>query len=348
MDIAASIQAVTEDIILRIGYTAYRLTNAKNLVMAGGVALNCAANGRLLREGPFESIWVQPAAGDAGGALGAALFHWYQTLGKPRECGVRDKQNASLLGPSFNSTEVREILDGIGAVYEYLSEDSDLFERIAGYLAEEKTVGWFQGRMEFGPRALGSRSILGDPRSPKMQAMMNLKVKYRESYRPFAPAILEEHAGDWFDMGSIQGSPYMLFVFSVLEKRRLQISEECVQIMKHDPNLQSRLSVLRSTVPSVTHVDFSARVQTVKLTDSPRFHSLLSAFHRRTGCPLLINTSFNVRGEPIVCTPLDAYRCFIATNIDVLVIENCVLKREDLSSSELVQANEYLRAIEPD
>ena len=348
MNIAASIQAVTEDIVLRIGNRAHRLTGKKNLVMAGGVALNCVANGRLLREGPFDAIWVQPAAGDAGGALGAALFHWYQTLGKSRGSESGDRQKGSLLGPAFDNTDVCSELDRIGAVYECVTDEATLSDRIASYLAEEKVVGWFQGRMEFGPRALGARSILGDPRSPRMQATMNLKVKFREIFRPFAPAVLEEHASDWFDMGANKDSPYMLFVFPVREERRLALSDHDQHIMEHDPDLRSRLNVLRSIVPSITHVDYTARVQTVKSTDNLRLHSLLTAFYRRTGCPLLVNTSFNVRGEPIVCTPADAYRCFIATNIDVLVIENCVLTRGNIPPSEVLDANKYLLAIEPD
>jgi carbamoyltransferase len=328
MDLAASIQSVTEEIVLRMGRDLHRRTGMKNLVLAGGVALNCVANGRLLAEGPFDAIWIQPAAGDAGGALGAALFVWHQLLGKPRQADPGDSQQGSLLGPQFSSEDVRRFLDGARASYERLPDEEDLLAHTAELLAEGKVVGWFQGRMEFGPRALGARSILGDPRSADMQATMNLKIKFRESFRPFAPCVLRERAGEWFDLPRGQESPYMLLVAPVREDRRVDIPPERRRTMAEDPDLRNRVNVVRSEVPAVTHVDFSARVQTVDEGRNPRFHGLLRAFERLTGCPVLVNTSFNVRGEPIVCTPQDAYRCFLATGIDALVLEDVVLTKQ--------------------
>jgi carbamoyltransferase len=330
MDLAASIQAVTEEIVLRMGRDLHRRTGMKNLVLAGGVALNCVANGRLLAEGPFDAVWIQPAAGDAGGALGSALFVWHQLLGKPRRVDPEDAQQGSLLGPRFSSADVRRFLDGAGAAYERFEAEEDLLAHTAELLAEGKVVGWFQGRMEFGPRALGARSILGDPRSADMQATMNLKIKFRESFRPFAPCVLRERAGDWFDLPRDQGSPYMLLVAPVREDRRVEIPPEKRQTMAKDPDLRNRVNVVRSEVPAVTHVDYSARVQTVDEGRGPRFHGLLRAFERLTGCPVLVNTSFNVRGEPIVCTPEDAYRCFLATGIDALVLEDVVLTKQGM------------------
>jgi carbamoyltransferase len=331
MDLAASIQAVTEEVVLRMACEVHRQTRMKNVVLAGGVALNCVANGRLLREGPFDSLWIQPAAGDAGGALGAALFVWHQLLEKPRHPSPGDSQQGSFLGPQFTSDEVRHFLDANGAAYDHHPDETSLLEETAGLLAAEKVVGWFQGRMEFGPRALGARSILGDPRSPKMQAMMNLKIKFRESFRPFAPAVLQEHAHDWFEMSPGQESPYMLLVFPVRKEHHTAVPEDQQGVMASDPDLRRRVNVVRSTVPAITHVDYSARVQTVDEARNPRFHRLLQTFHRLTGCPMLVNTSFNVRGEPIVCTPQDAYRCFRATDMDALVLENCVLRKDKQS-----------------
>jgi carbamoyltransferase len=328
MDLAASIQAVVEEAILRVGHHVYRATGAKELVLAGGVALNCVANGRLLREGDFEDIWIQPAAGDAGGALGAALFIWYQLLNKPRQPTGRDSQRGSLLGPSFNTDQVEACLSERGASGQrFLSED-ELADHVAGLLADGKIVGWFQGRMEFGPRALGARSILGDPRSPEMQATMNLKIKFRESFRPFAPAVLREHASEWFDLSRDHESPYMLLVAPVLEHRRVHVNGEALHTMQRDPDLRNRVNIVRSEIPAVTHVDYSARLQTVDEERNPRFYRLLNAFNRLTGCPVLVNTSFNVRGEPIVCSPEDAYRCFLATDMDVLVLENVVVTKD--------------------
>jgi carbamoyltransferase len=331
MDLAASIQAVTEEIVMRMARDLHRQTGQKNLVMAGGVALNCVANGRLLREGPFENLWLQPAAGDAGGSLGAALFVWHQLLGRPRKVNGRDTQKGSFLGPRFSSDEIEEWLNGAGVNHQRFTEESSLVEHVAQLLAEEKVVGWFQGRMEFGPRALGARSILGDARSPAMQATMNLKIKFRESFRPFAPVVLQEHSADWFGLKPDHESPYMLLVAPVLEEHRVSVSDQEKQTMAQDPDLRHRVNVVRSTIPAVTHVDYSARVQTVDEERNPRFHRLMKTFYEMTGCPVLVNTSFNVRGEPIVCTPEDAYRCFLGTNMDALILEDIVVLKDAMT-----------------
>lgn len=327
LDLAASIQVVTEEIILRMARELHRQTRHKYLVLAGGVALNCVANGRLLREGPYKDIWIQPAAGDAGGSLGAALFVWHHLLGRPRHPGGRDSQKGSFLGPQFTSEQIRDFLERNEIIYDYLPNERELVDEVADLLARDKVVGWFQGRMEFGPRALGARSILGDPRSPKMQATMNLKIKFRESFRPFAPCVLQEHAHEWFALRPGQESPYMLLVAPVLDEHRVPIPEAEQRIMETDPDLRHRVNVVRSTVPAITHVDYSARVQTVDEWRNPRLARLLEAFHQQTGCPVLVNTSFNVRGEPIVCTPQDAYRCFLCTEMDALVLEDCLLHK---------------------
>ena len=322
MDIAASIQVVTEELVLGIVRYTHELTGMKNLVMAGGVALNCVANGRVLREGPFEGFWIQPAAGDAGGALGAALFAWHQLFDEPRTVKPQtDSQHGSLLGPRYANDEIQGFLEKTGAVFERHDDDNRLYDRVAELLADEKVVGHMGDRMEFGPRALGARSILGDPRSPKMQSVMNLKIKFRESFRPFAPAVLREHVHEFFDMRENEDSPYMLLVAPVRDEKRLKV----------DPSVEGldKLKQPRSVVPAITHVDYSARVQTVDEQRHPRFAGILRAFNERTGMPMLINTSFNVRGEPIVCTPEDAYRCFMATNMDVLVIESFVMLKEN-------------------
>jgi len=326
MDLARSIQDVTEIAMLRMANHVHRETGEKALCMAGGVALNCVGNGRILREGPFEKIWIQPAAGDAGGALGAALSVWYQYLVNDRspESFTRcqsDAMHGSLLGPRFTDQEIERYLTSVGASYQKL-DDRCLIHETARRLAEEKVVGWFQGRMEFGPRALGARSIIGDPRSPRMQSVMNLKIKFRESFRPFAPSVLRERVGDYFDMAC--DSPYMLLVAPVREHIRFAMTPDQERLFGID-----RLNVPRSTIPAVTHVDYSARVQTVRREDSPRYHALLSEFDRLTGCPVIVNTSFNVRGEPIVCTPEHAYRCFMRTGIDTLVLENFLLDKAD-------------------
>ena len=320
MDIAASVQEVTEEIVLSVARTLQKETDSENLCLAGGVALNCVANGRLQREGPFKNLWIQPAAGDAGGALGCALSAWYEYGNQPRVAQrTSDSMYGGYLGPSFSSQEVRTDLDRLGAKYTELDDDA-LYPHLAQLLSQDHVVGWFQGPMEFGPRALGARSIIGDARSPKMQSVMNLKIKYRESFRPFAPAVLAEHVGEFFNQET--ESPYMLIVAEVREERRIP----------PDPALEGafgieKLKQQRSTIPAVTHVDYSARIQTVHPETNPRFYELLSAFHQRTDCPVLVNTSFNVRGEPIVCTPEDAYRCFMRTEMDYLVIENCLLSK---------------------
>jgi carbamoyltransferase len=328
MDLAASIQAVTEEAVLRIGRHVQAQTGMRHLVLAGGVALNCVANGRLLREGGFDDLWIQPAAGDAGGALGAALFVWHQLLEKPRAPCGQDTQQGSFLGPSYTTDQISRFLTGQGSQAQRFSDEPELLEHVAGLLADGKVVGWFQGRMEFGPRALGARSILGDPRSPAMQATMNLKIKFRESFRPFAPIVLQDRAAEWFDLEPDQESPYMLLVAPVREDRRIPIDPEALRTMQEDPDLRHRVNVVRSEIPAVTHVDYSARIQTVDEQRNPRLTRLLEAFDRLTGCPVLVNTSFNVRGEPIVCTPEDAYRCFLATDMDVLVLEDIVITKD--------------------
>jgi carbamoyltransferase len=350
MDIAASIQAVTEDIVLRMARHVYDQTGMHNLVLAGGVALNCVANGRLLREGPFDDIWIQPAAGDAGGALGAALFTWYQLLDNPRSVVPHDAQKGSFLGPSFSSSAIQSFLEREGVECIRIDDEDAHAAYVAQLLDEDKVVGWFHGRMEFGPRALGARSIIGDARSPRMQATMNVKIKFRESFRPFAPVVLQEHAHEWFDLYEDQASPYMLLVAPVLDRHRAPLSTEQIQSMSTDPDLRRRVNVVRSTVPAVTHVDFSARIQTVDRHRNPGFHRVMQAFYKRTGCPVLVNTSFNVRGEPIVCSPADAYRCFMATEMDVLVMENFILLKSAVNGRALDETAraEYLTQFQLD
>jgi len=326
MDLARSVQEVTEMSMMRMAQHVHRETGEKNLCLAGGVALNCVGNGKILREGPFENLWIQPAAGDAGGALGAALSVWHQYLGNTRSAveicrGSSDAMKGAYLGPAYGADEIVKFLDRKGAVYERCDRRT-LVHRVARYLAEERVVGWFQGRMEFGPRALGARSILGDPRSPKMQSMMNLKIKFRESFRPFAPSVLRERVSDFFEMDC--DSPYMLLVAPVRDELRFPMSEEQKRLFGIE-----KLNVPRSTVPAITHIDYSARVQTVDRRDHPLYYDLIDAFGRLTGCPVVVNTSFNVRGEPIVCTPEDAYTCFMRTEIDYLVLEDFVLSKRD-------------------
>ena len=313
MDLACSIQTVCEEIMLRMARTVHRETGLKDLCLAGGVALNCVGNGRLLREGPFRDIWIQPAAGDAGGAVGVAQLIWHRHCGKPRnDSAGRDGMQGAYLGPEFSPAEIEDYLRSRGAAYERLERNS-LLERVARLLAEEKVVGWFNGRMEFGPRALGTRSILGDPRSPRMQAQMNLKIKFREGFRPFAPSVLLERASDYFDLD--RESPYMLLVAPVKRERQISMDKEQRQLWGID-----QLNVVRSDIPAVTHIDYSARIQTVARETNSDYYDLLKAFESLTGCGLLVNTSFNVRGEPIVCTPEDAFRCFMRTHIDHLVL----------------------------
>lgn len=321
MDIAASVQKVTEEIVLRLAQTAHKELQTEYLCLAGGVALNCVANGRLLREGPFRDIWIQPAAGDAGGAVGAALAIWYQYCDRDRQVSTTDMMQGTYLGPRFNNKEIRQYLDEIGAKYQYL-EDEKLMPELAEILDKGNVVGWFQGRMEFGPRALGNRSIIGDPRNSEMQSTMNLKIKYRESFRPFAPSVLAERVSDYFALD--RQSPYMLLVAPLQAELHSPMTEEQQQLFGIE-----KLKISRSTLPAITHVDYSARVQTVHLETNPRYYDLLSHFEAKTGCGVLVNTSFNVRGEPIVCTPEDAYRCFMRTEMDYLVLENCLLAKSD-------------------
>jgi carbamoyltransferase len=326
MDLARSIQVVTEDVVLRLARTLHRELGADRLCLAGGVALNCVANGRLQREGPFEELWIQPAAGDAGGALGAALSVWHEYLDQPRTGSMTDRMRGGYLGPRFENDQVQDFLEHQAIPYQRL-DDEALMPRLAELLDAGQIIGWFQGRMEFGPRALGGRSILGDPRNPHMQSVMNLKIKYRESFRPFAPAVLAEQVGDWFEQNA--PSPYMLIVAPVAESKRIQMTATEQQLFGID-----KLHIARSEVPAITHVDYSARLQTVHHETNPRFHRLISTFAERTGCPLLVNTSFNVRGEPIVGSPEDAYRCFMRTEMDYLVLENCLLAKTEQPARE--------------
>jgi len=334
MDLAASIQAVTEEAMLRATLHVHSVTGMKNLALAGGVALNCVANGRILRETPFENIWIQPAAGDAGGSLGAALFVWYQLLDNARQTEGRDKQRASLLGPAYSNDYIRRFLAGRGAKYHAYSDEQSLITEVADLIDRGKVIGWFQGPMEFGPRALGNRSIIGDARSQDMQTTMNLKIKFRESFRPFAPCVLREDVADYFQMRPQEDSPYMLLVAGVQESKRLNSFPTSLKGL-------DKLKVRRSVVPAITHVDYSARVQTVDRERHPRLHNLMTAFKQKTGCPVIINTSFNIRGEPIVCSPEDAYRCFLATNMDVLVLENQILYKEEQPQTQQHEVERY-------
>ena len=322
MDIARSIQWVAEEIVLKLGRTIQKELEVDHLCLAGGVALNCVANGRLIREGPFKDVWIQPAAGDAGGALGAALSIWHSYLEEPRFVdGSNDSMEGAYLGCHFTKDEIQTFLDSAKVPY-VLIDESSLMEEISEHLSNEKVIGWFSGRMEFGPRALGARSIIGDARSVKMQSIMNLKIKYRESFRPFAPIVKFENVADWFETD--RPSPYMLVVSGVKENKRRNMTETENQLFGVD-----KLNIPRSEIPAVTHIDYSARVQTVHSETNPRLHQLISAFEKKTGCPVLVNTSFNVRGEPIVCTPEDAYKCFMRTEMDYLVLENFVLAKSD-------------------
>jgi len=325
MNVAASIQAVLDEAVLRLTRSLASRSGARNLCLAGGVALNCVANGKVLRDGKFDRIWIQPAAGDAGGAVGAALAAYHQFKGKPRTVAAGDSMAGAFLGPEYSQSEIERRLSAAGARYTVLGEE-EMVETTAKALADQLAIGWFQGRMEFGPRSLGARSILGDPRSPTMQRNLNLKVKYRESFRPFAPAVLREDVADWFELDS--DSPYMLIVADVRADRRRAMTAEEQALFGID-----KLNVSRSEIPAVTHIDYSARIQTVSRDTNPLFHRLLTAFKRLTGCPVLVNTSFNVRGEPIVCTPEDAFRCFMGNELDLLVVGNCVLKKSEQNPS---------------
>jgi carbamoyltransferase len=345
MDIAASIQAVTEEIMLRCARHVARTTGMRHLVLAGGVALNCVGNGRILQEGIFDDLWIQPAAGDAGGALGAALFVWHQLLGHPRQADdVHDRQQASLLGPAYTNAEIKAFLDGVGARYHLYEDEAALLDVVTDQIASEKVIGHFYGRMEFGPRALGARSIIGDARSSKLQSVMNLKIKFRESFRPFAPCVLQEDAHEWFSMPPGQASPYMLLVADVKREHRVPLEP----LLEGVTGVDRLLKVVRSTIPAVTHVDYSARVQTVDAGRHGRFYRLLRRFKEKTGCPVIINTSFNVRSEPIVCSPEHAYRCFMATNMDVLVLENFVLYKEDQPAATKHEIDRYLAQFDLD
>jgi carbamoyltransferase len=337
MDVAASIQAVLDEAVLRLTRSLAKQTGAKNLCLAGGVALNCVANGKVLRDGHFDDIWIQPAAGDAGGALGAALAAYHGFADRPRDVSAIDGMSGAFLGPAFSQGGIEQRLTAAGAKFETQSE-ADVIETTAQALVEQKAVGWFQGRMEFGPRSLGARSILGDPRSPAMQKNLNLKVKYRESFRPFAPAVLREDVAEWFELDG--ASPYMLLVAGVKEQRRRRMSADEQALFGID-----KLNVARSEIPAVTHVDYSARIQTVHRETNPRFHQLLGRFKALTGCPVLVNTSFNVRGEPIVCTPEDAFRCFMGSELDLLVVGNCVLHK---SEQDPALKKDYSRELDPD
>jgi carbamoyltransferase len=326
MDIAASIQKVTEEVVLRLARSLIKETGEKNLCLAGGVALNCVANGKVLREGGLDHLWIQPASGDAGGALGAALAGYHLHLEQPRQLtNSIDSMKGGYLGPGFSDEEIIKRLEELGAQFEVLQED-DLIRSCVETLKDGKAVGWFQGKMEFGPRALGARSILGDARSPQMQSVLNLKVKFRESFRPFAPSVLREDASEWFDLDA--DSPYMLLVANIAKKHQRPMTQEQKQLFGIE-----KLNVPRSDIPAITHVDYSARIQTVHRETNPRYHKLLSEFKSQTGCPVVVNTSFNVRGEPIVCTPEDAFRCFMGTGIEALAIGNCFLKKEAQSSN---------------
>jgi carbamoyltransferase len=326
MDVAASIQAVLDEAVLRLTRSLAKKTRAKYLCLAGGVALNCVANGKVLRDGAFENIWVQPAAGDAGGAVGAALAAVHIFKGQPRKTNGSDTMAGALLGPSYSQSEIERQLAGLGARFEVLLDEDRMLETTARALASQQAVGWFQGRMEFGPRSLGARSILADPRSPTMQHTLNLKVKYRESFRPFAPSVLRDDVSDWFELDC--DSPYMLIVADVCKDRRRAMSLEEQALFGID-----KVNVARSEIPAVTHVDYSARIQTVHASTNPLFHQLLQRFKALTGCPVLVNTSLNVRGEPIVCTPEDAFRCFMSNGLDLLVIGNCVLRKAEQDAS---------------
>jgi carbamoyltransferase len=339
MDVAASIQAVTDEVMLRLTRSLASEFHVPNLCLAGGVALNCVANGRILRDGRFERIWIQPAAGDAGGAVGAALAAYHLHLGHDRVAPEGpDAMSGSFLGPAFAQADIERRLRAAGADFEVAADDDAMVDATVDALTREQAVGWFQGRMEFGPRALGARSILGDARSPSMQKVLNLKVKYRESFRPFAPSVLREDVSDWFELN--EDSPYMLLVADVRPDRRRALTGSEEELFGID-----RLNVARSTIPAVTHVDYSARIQTVHRETNPLYYRLLQVFKRKTGCPVLVNTSFNVRGEPIVCTPEDAFRCFMGTELDLLAIGRCIVRKPKQAA---VVRDDYAAAFAPD
>ena len=345
MDIAASIQAVTEEVMIKMASHAKEITGSENLCLSGGVALNCVGNGKLLKEKIFKNIWIQPAAGDAGSALGAAQFLWHQLLDNKRKANTSDSMKGSLIGNSFSNKEIKKYLDTEAVQYTFF-EGETLYNEVADCLSQEKVVGWFHGKMEFGPRALGGRSIIGDARSEKMQSVMNLKIKYRESFRPFAPSVLKEDSQKYFDLDA--ESPYMLLVAPVDQSQKLEVSKDQLKIMNEDPDLCKRVNIPRSNIPAVTHIDYSARVQTVCEKRNPGYYKLIKSFQRKTDSSVIINTSFNIRGEPIVCTPEDAYRCFMNTEMDVLVLENYVLKKEDQKVTKSDEKEEYKRSFKLD
>jgi carbamoyltransferase len=345
MDLAASVQRVIEQAMLRMARTARKLTGSRNLCLAGGVALNCVANGKLLRAGIFDDVFVTPASGDAGGALGAALFVNYQLLDRPRQSNGTDTLQGSFLGPRYSNSEIRRILDEQRAPYTVFEQEGDLLACLTEEMVAGKVIGWFHGRMEFGPRALGARSIIGDARNPQMQSQMNLRIKFRESFRPFAPCVLLEDVDKYFELD--RESPYMLLVADVRKELRSPLTDEQLCMMK-DPDLRKRVNVPRSTIPAVTHVDMSARVQTVDAERHGRFYRLMKEFKRRTGCGVIINTSFNIRGEPIVCTPQDAYRCFMASEMDVLVLEDCLLRRTEQPQQSTEDRKNYIESFQLD
>lgn len=346
MDLAASVQTVCEEVMLKCARYLHALTGMRNLTLAGGVALNCVGNGRILREGPFENVWIQPAAGDAGGALGVALLIWHHVLAQPRTVSPDDGQSGSLLGPRFREQEIIDFLKTLGARYRVFEKEEELVDRVSDLMVAEKVVGWFQDRMEFGPRALGARSIIGDARSTTMQAMMNRKIKYRESFRPFAPSVLKEDVSEYFELD--QELPYMLLVADVLEKHRRPLNGKDKALMMTDADLRNRLNVVRSNIPAVTHVDYSARVQTVDEARNRRFYRLIRRFKEKSGCSVVVNTSFNIRGEPIVCSPQDAYRCFMGTNMDALVMENVLLLKDEQPAVSASALESYKKCFELD
>ncbi len=339
VNLASSIQAVTEEIVLRMAKFLRETTNQKNLCLAGGVALNCVANGKLQSSGIFDNIWIQPASGDAGGSLGAALFVNHQLLENERFPAPLDSMKGSFLGPAFSNEVIQEFLEETNAPNRLYEDENELLDVVSSAISEGKVIGWFQGRMEFGPRALGGRSIIGDARNEEMQTKMNVSIKYRESFRPFAPSVMEEHIQDCFDLASV--SPYMLLVAPVKENIRNAITSEQLQTMK-DPDLLKRVRIERSSLPAITHVDYSARVQTVNEKQNGRYYRLIKAFHEKTGSPVIVNTSFNIRGEPIVCSPEDAYRCFVSTDMDMLVLENYILKKYEQPAENLKEKGKYL------
>jgi carbamoyltransferase len=347
MDLAASVQLICEEIVLKMAGHAHQVTGSRHLVLSGGVALNCVANGRVLREGPFDSIWIQPAAGDAGGALGAALLGWHHVLDNDRVVAPGDSQKGSLLGPAYENDDIGIYLQSVGAKSKFLPDESDLLALVADLLGKGNVVGWFHGRMEYGPRALGARSIIGDARSPEMQQKMNLKIKFRESFRPFAPCVLREHAHEIFQLRPDDESPYMLLVAPVREEMRIPLDDDMRRNMT-DPDLRIRVAVPRSNYPAITHVDYSARIQTVDAERHGRFYRLMKRFQGLTGSPIIVNTSFNVRGEPIVLSPEDAFQCFMGTDMDCLVLENHVLLKADQSTLSTMDRERYVAQYELD